>query len=257
MRARRRRIRKRIVNEAEKPLTGGRLTAGVVRLGDTVRRPRKASSAYVGALLLHCERIGFTGVPRFLGVDDAGRDTLTFIPGCVGRFKVFERLQIRKAAILLRSFHDATRGSALAGTKTVVCHNDLGPNNTVFQKGMPMAFIDFDFAAPGEPLEDIGYMAWLWCVSSKVEVRTLEIQVAQVCEMALGYELDGDERRSLIDAMIERQVRNEHFWAGKRAAFDGPPTSLDVIEARVRWSIREREHVERHRHQFEDALAHI
>jgi hypothetical protein len=243
--------------EAEEPLAGGRLTTGVVRLGDTVRRPRSASSAFVATLLLHCERVGFTGGPRFLGVDEAGRDTLTFVPGCVSSFKKFEPSQIRKAATLLRAFHDATRGTTLAGTKPVVCHNDLGPNNTVFQNGMPIAFIDFDFAAPGEPLEDVGYMAWLWCVSSKVEIRALDIQVAQVCEMGVAYGLNGHERSSLIDAMIERQTRNERFWASKRTKFDGPPTPLDVIEARVTWSIREREHVERHRQQFNDALARV
>ncbi|WP_258564624.1 phosphotransferase, partial [Streptomyces himalayensis] len=25
---------------------------------------------------------------------------------------------------------------------------------------VPVAFIDFDTAAPGDPLEDLGYMAW-------------------------------------------------------------------------------------------------
>ncbi|WP_425508413.1 phosphotransferase family protein [Streptomyces roseirectus] len=37
-----------------------------------------------------------------------------------------------------------------------MCHHDLGPNNTVFRDEMPAAFIDFDLAAPGSPLEDVG-----------------------------------------------------------------------------------------------------
>jgi aminoglycoside phosphotransferase (APT) family kinase protein len=37
------------------------------------------------------------------------------------------------------------------------CHHDPGPNNTVFRDGRPVALIDFDFAAVGDPLEDVGY----------------------------------------------------------------------------------------------------
>ncbi len=72
-----------------------------------------------------------------------------------------------ETAGLARALHDATRGNPLTGRHPVVCHHYLDPNNTVFQAGAPIAFIDFD-QAPGSPLEDVGYMAWLWCVSSKV-----------------------------------------------------------------------------------------
>ena len=63
-------------------LPGGFTNAGrVTRVGDTVRRPRRATSAGVWALLEHLEREGFDGAPRFLGVDDLGREMLSFLPG--------------------------------------------------------------------------------------------------------------------------------------------------------------------------------
>src|SRR5262249_50614643 len=65
----------------EVPLLGGMSTPGVVRVGDTVRRPQNANSDYVHELLLHLERCGFDGAPRYLGVDDRGREILTFIEG--------------------------------------------------------------------------------------------------------------------------------------------------------------------------------
>jgi aminoglycoside phosphotransferase (APT) family kinase protein len=35
---------------------------------------------------------------------------------------------------------------------------------------LPVAFIDFDTAADGgEPLDDLGYMAWTWCISSRAD----------------------------------------------------------------------------------------
>jgi hypothetical protein len=55
--------------EEESPLRGGRSTAGVVRNGDTVRRPVRARAPFEHELLRHLETRGFSGAPRFLGVD--------------------------------------------------------------------------------------------------------------------------------------------------------------------------------------------
>jgi hypothetical protein len=70
--------------------------------------------------------------------------------------------QLARAAGLIRRFHDATAGSALAGGEEVVCHNDLSPCNAVFVGGMPAAFIDFDEAAPGPRSRDLGYALWMF-----------------------------------------------------------------------------------------------
>jgi hypothetical protein len=47
---------------AEVPLLGGRITPGVVRVGDTVRRPVGPHSTFVHALLHHLEHVGFSDV---------------------------------------------------------------------------------------------------------------------------------------------------------------------------------------------------
>ncbi|MEU4110977.1 phosphotransferase [Streptomyces sp. NPDC027717] len=147
--------------ENEVPLSGGRITLGVVRVGRTVRRPATASSSFVAELLCDLQREGFTGAPRHLGFDTAGREILSYLPGWVpARFQRWTDPQVAAAGTLLRSFHDATRSSRLTGRHPVVCHHDPGPNNTVFTDDIPTAFIDFDTAAPGDPLEDLGYMAW-------------------------------------------------------------------------------------------------
>jgi aminoglycoside phosphotransferase (APT) family kinase protein len=41
-----------------------------------------------------------------------------------------------------------------------VCHGDLGPWNTVYPDGLPIAFIDWDAAGPREPLVDIAAAAY-------------------------------------------------------------------------------------------------
>jgi hypothetical protein len=67
--------------QREVPLAGGDVTEGVVRAGDTVRRPVGPHSPLVHALLTHLESAGFAGAPRFLGIDRSGREVLTYIDG--------------------------------------------------------------------------------------------------------------------------------------------------------------------------------
>jgi hypothetical protein len=67
----------------EIPLVGGRSTAGVVRVGDTVRRPAGPWSGTVQRFLAHLKRNGFDGAPAPLGFDEQGREVLEFIRGDV------------------------------------------------------------------------------------------------------------------------------------------------------------------------------
>ncbi|MGW1786136.1 hypothetical protein ACWCQQ_44745 [Streptomyces sp. NPDC002143] len=122
------------------PLRGGRITEGVVRIGDTVRRPASAASPFVASLLDLLESRGFAGAPRYLGRDQAGRDTFSFVPGWVpSKFRPWTDAQVAAAGVLARAMHEVTRGSDLAGQRQVVCHHDLGPNNAVFQDETPVA----------------------------------------------------------------------------------------------------------------------
>jgi hypothetical protein len=139
----------------EVPLSGGMITSGVVRVGGTVRRPTGEHSSFVHDLLLHFEASGVDGVPRYLGLDEHGREILTFVAGdTTTEFKErdWSLEQITAAARLLRRLHDATAGTAIAGGAEVVCHNDFTPMNVVFADGLPVGVFDFDQARPGERL---------------------------------------------------------------------------------------------------------
>ena len=154
----------------EHALTGGRITHGVVRVGDTVRRPASARSAFTRDLLQLLDRRGFDAAPRYLGRDDESRDILTYLDGWVpAKFQRWADDQVAAVGVLLRAFHDATHGTSLAAHHDVVCHHDPGPTNVVFRDGVPAALIDFDTAEPGSRLEDIGYAAWTWCIASKYD----------------------------------------------------------------------------------------
>ncbi|MGW2161869.1 aminoglycoside phosphotransferase family protein [Nonomuraea sp. NPDC001699] len=239
---------------AEVPLTGGRITSGVVRVADTVRRPATASSAFVAQLLTHLEQCQFTGAPRYLGRDEADRDVLTYLPGWVpARFQRWSDAQVASAGALLRSLHDATRNSGLTGEHPVVCHHDPGPNNTVFRAGLPVAFIDFDTAAPGDPLDDIGYMAWTWCISSKTTWPPATAQAAQVRVLADAYGLTAARRAAVVDAILDRQSRNARWWA-ERLTDSSHLAGPEQITSRIAWSEREHGYTSANRLVFATAL---
>jgi hypothetical protein len=200
---------KRQGDEAEKLLPGGYATDGVFRVGDTVRRPTQDSSAFVAELLLLLEAAGFQGAPRYLGRDNQGRETFSYINGEVPTsVRHFSDKQVSAVSRLLREMHDATRSSSLAGGHEVVCHNDLNVRNVVLQDDIPVAWLDFDMAAPGRAITDVSYMAWGFCISSYwPPARSAIEQASQVRVLADAYEVTLAQRAELIDEVITHQKR--------------------------------------------------
>ena len=151
------------MTDQEIPLHGGRVTNGVVRVGDTVRRPIGPHSPFVHKVLRHLEERGLDCVPRFLGVDAKGREVLSFLPGDVpDELGNFSEVQLAAGARLLRRLHDAAADCELKGAHETICHGDPGPCNSVFVDGLPVGMIDFDAVRPGLRRDDVGYAAWLW-----------------------------------------------------------------------------------------------
>jgi len=147
----------------EIPLGGGWSVDGVVRVGDTVRRPANHATQLMRDLLVHLAAVGFDAAPRWLGLDEKGRDVLTFLEG--DTFSDTRRLtwsdgQLSAAGALLRRYHDAVAGTDLAGGSEVVSHGDFAPWNLIWVDGAPCFVIDFDNAHPGPRMEDVGYALW-------------------------------------------------------------------------------------------------
>jgi hypothetical protein len=67
----------------EEPLEGGRQTVGVVRVGDTVRRPLQPNSERVHAVLRHLEAVGLidwdNGVGPGRRLDDLAHAVWCFV----------------------------------------------------------------------------------------------------------------------------------------------------------------------------------
>jgi Phosphotransferase enzyme family len=163
------------VPEPEEHLSGGTLTS-VVRVGDTVHRPTGPWSPVVHALLIHLQTVGFERAPRFLGIDDQGREVLTFLPGTVANWP-WPQVMLsddgpRQIGEWLRDYHDAVRsferpedtswrnGSSGPDIGQLILHGDPGPWNAVWYEGKLQGFIDWDLAHPGDPAEEVLEALW-------------------------------------------------------------------------------------------------
>jgi aminoglycoside phosphotransferase (APT) family kinase protein len=211
-----------MATDEEIPLLGGCRTAGVVRVGDTVRRPTGPRSPFVHDLLRHLEAVDFAAAPRLLGVDEQGREVLSFVEGEVPHERAGHGLsdaRLANAAALIRRLHDATEGSHLAADAEVVAHNELGPHNTVFSGEEPVAFIDWDDAAPGTRLFDLANAVWSFADVGEGGGPLAEQarRVRLMCD-AYGWE-DTDAIVDGIRADLKRALAN-HERAGREKAAD-------------------------------------
>ena len=223
---------------AEEELLSGGNTTVVVRVGETVRRPVGPWTPAVHDLLNHLTAAGFAGSPRVLGIDDADREILEFVPGEVGSLTASQPLppwfrtpescwsigrwirdfQLAQTGLVVDPAKPWRRaaGSSL-GPGQVIVHHDVSPYNTVRRPDGSLVVLDWDFARPGDPIEDLAWAAWRWVplmagrrwhaeygIGSDADVRQRQ-------ERSLGALLDGygpstRQRRLLREAVAHQMT---------------------------------------------------
>lgn len=224
------------VVSTEIPLEGGNMSSGVVRVGDTVRRPAGPWTPAVHALLAHLHEAGFDGAPRPLGLDERGREILSFIPGTVAWPEGFHLLdgdgQVRRAARLIREFHDAVAGftpppgvqwQALipADGDEIIAHHDLAPWNLVIGDRQ-WAFIDWDTAAPGTRLWDLAYAMHGFVPLSADPALQRDDASHRLRLIADTYGLTEPERLDIIPLLARRTRAMRDFLAAQAALGNQP-----------------------------------
>lgn len=140
-----------------------------------MHRPTGPWTPAVHELLHYLGEQGLDGIPTAFGIDDEGREVLSYLPG--------ETLDpetvapgddaLAAAARWLRRFHDAVTDFTPASDHwrqgeqpinrargEIICHNDPGLYNWVVVDGEFAGMIDWDRAGPGLPIDDLAFLVW-------------------------------------------------------------------------------------------------
>ncbi|MFI6650374.1 phosphotransferase [Streptomyces sp. NPDC050529] len=261
--------------EAE-ALVGGMANAGAVfRRGALVERPAPRTARALHAHLLALREQGFDGAPTPLGLTADGREQLTFIPGDVAlppfpRW-VMTQTALRSVGSLLRRLHEVSESvavdtcvewpRALADPEggTMLCHNDVCPENVVFRDGLAVGVIDFDLAAPGRPLWDVAMTARYWVPmldpvsAAGVHPEGLDVPT-RLRILAESYGLSAQERAEL-PGVIEQATASCRAFVADRVA-EGDPVYAHALTERGGWQRWDRmqEWLVAHREVFTAAL---
>jgi hypothetical protein len=252
----------------EEQLAGGVANAGrVTRVGDVVLRPSNPHSTSIHGFLTRLRAAGFDGASRPLGIGADGRERLEFIEGDVPipPYPAWSQADTALASItdLVRRFHDASGAVDPAGTWSAemadpaggacICHNDVCLENVVFRAGVAVGLVDFDFAAPGRPVYDLGAMARM-CVPITDDPGAEHLgwrpadRPARLRLVADTYGLDRPGRDELLTILDDSMARGGEFV--RRRVEAGDPNFVKMwnemggaerFDRRRRWWAGERD----------------
>ncbi|MGO2360000.1 MAG: phosphotransferase [Brachybacterium tyrofermentans] len=202
-----------MTSDEELPLDGGNATEGVVRVGDTVRKPWEPTTPAVHELMRTVAAAGID-VPEPRGRDDRGRQIQEFVPGSLALHSPPLTLAgLARVGALIRAIHDACEGFAPSapapwepllpvrgGATDLVCHGDLTPWNLIL--GERWVFIDWDGAAPSTRLWDLAYSAQAFTLNdASADPEDSAVRLAALVD---GYGAGEELRAALPRAMAGR-----------------------------------------------------
>ena len=254
----------------------------VYRHGQNIIKSTGPWTTTVHSLLLHLEKVGFTGAPRLVGsgFDASGRETLTYIEGDFTDPGPWTLVGAAGVGHLLRNLHKATAsyrphpdaiwqpwfGRRLGDATRVIGHCDVAPWNIVARDGRPIALIDWEHSGPVDPLVELAQACWLNAklhddiVAEQDGLPPLDERAKQLRAIVDAYGLSARQRRGFFDKIIEFVVHDTAEQA------DEAEVAPDTIELKISelgfsplwalaWRARAAAWLLRNRRTFENALA--
>jgi hypothetical protein len=233
-------------------LPGGN-TGGASLVDGTVRRNAGPWTQTVHCLLRHLELSDFQRAPRPLGYDGAGREILSYLPGdTVGDRRPWPSWThsdgaIKEIGTWLRDYHGVVASFVPPPDACwrldrhewrpgdIIGHNDAAPYNAVWDLGSDslVGIIDWDFAAPCEPIYDLAFVASAWVPlhsrRTAVEEGFTDFEDRgrrlRLLLDAYGFE---STIQVLFDAVRERLV--DHIDGVRVLAASGDPHFVKLVE---------------------------
>ncbi|QZX49476.1 phosphotransferase [Mycoplasma sp. E35C] len=144
-------------------LKGGRTHPDVIRINDTVRRPKHHNDELVYDVLNFFEKQNFKYAPKFLGIDSKHRNIFSYIDGyCFDEVGFTDQKHLIEILNITKEFH--TLSKKYTQSNKVICHNDISPLNVVFDNNLSKinGIIDWDSVSIDHNWLDVCYILILW-----------------------------------------------------------------------------------------------
>lgn len=197
---------------------------GVVRTGETVRRPVRPWSGSVCRFQRFMEA---DGLPVEAVMEMTGSAVVTaFCEGETNHPRGWSDEALYEVGRLLARFHrraasfEAGPGDVwqpwclreIGGGERLCCHGDFAPWNLLTRGGLPLLVVDWEYAGPLDPMVELSRVCWLFpqLVDDDVarrwalpDAKKRAEQVRIVCD---GYGLVAAQRRRLPEQIVETVI---------------------------------------------------
>ena len=233
---------------SEVTLAGGN-TTGAVLIDGVVHKRASPWTPSVHAVLRYLEDAGFESAPRALGIDDQGREMLTYLPGeTIGDREPWPAWASADSMLIqvgrwLRRLHDLTAGfpapadecwfiGGTVGSGLIVGHQDAAPYNAVVDGDRLVGFCDWDIAGPSSRDWDLAFTALTWAPlasprdGAPLNGHDLRERSRRLHLLLDAYGYDGDRRG--FGAVVPRRADGQAGVIRSMAAA-GDPASIALL----------------------------
>jgi hypothetical protein len=238
------------MEQQEIPFSSGESNRNVVKVGDTVRKEPAENCEFVRKVMTELTNNNFNYSPKYLGVDDKGREIMTYVEGEQMNHTEISLDLMKQTFGALRQFHDIFSKSELKGAEETLIHTDFAPWNLIVKDNKLVGVLDFDDVKPGRRISDVAYVCWTFLDIGSTDSNFTEEEVYRYLQdliKAYGY-IDTSD---FVDVLLLEQNRILKYREGRvEEVEEGDEKEYrkvlcEEIRKEIEWVKRNRENIDR------------
>lgn len=238
------------MEQQEISFSSGESKQKVVRVGDTVRKEPAENCDFIRKVMIELTNNDFHYSPRYLGMDDKGREIMTYIDGEQMNHTEISFDLIKQTLVVLRKFHDIFSKSELSGGEETLLHSDFSPWNLIVKDKKLVGVLDFDDVRPGKRIYDVANVCWTFLDIGSNDSNFTEEEVYKYLPILI--DAYGDiETSDFVDALLSEQNKVLRYRENRvQEVKEGDEKEYrrrvcEEIKREIEWVKRNRENIDK------------